>query len=56
VEKTSKLGALCSVLLTKYCSGDQIKKNESGRSCSTDGARRGAHRALVVKDEGRRQA
>jgi hypothetical protein len=29
--------ALCSVLLTKYHSGDQVKKTEMGRACSTYG-------------------
>jgi hypothetical protein len=24
-----------SVLLTQYCSGDQIEKNDRGRACST---------------------
>jgi hypothetical protein len=32
-----KQGALCSVLLTKYNSGDQIKKTEMGRTCGTYG-------------------
>jgi hypothetical protein len=35
VEKTAQRRALCSVLITKYHSGDQIKKMEMGRSCST---------------------
>jgi hypothetical protein len=35
VEKTAQQGALCSVLLTKYHSGDQIKKNEMDGACST---------------------
>jgi hypothetical protein len=26
---------LCSVLLTKYHSGDQVKKTEMGRTCGT---------------------
>jgi hypothetical protein len=34
VEKTTQQGASCSVLLTKYYSGDQIKKNKIGRACS----------------------
>jgi hypothetical protein len=38
--------ALYSVLLSKYHSGDQVKKTEMGR--------RGAYRALVGKPEGRR--
>jgi hypothetical protein len=42
------------VLLTKYHSGDQVKKTEMGRTCGTDGERRGAYRALVGKPEGRR--
>jgi hypothetical protein len=29
--------ALCSVLLTKYNSGDQVKKTEMGRACGTYG-------------------
>jgi hypothetical protein len=34
VEKTAQQGALCSVFLTKYHSGDQDKKTEMGRTCS----------------------
>ena len=37
MEKTTQRGALCYVLLTKYYSGDQIKKNQMGRACSTYG-------------------
>ena len=37
VEKTTGQGALCSVLLTGYHSGDQVKKTEMGRSCITNG-------------------
>jgi hypothetical protein len=37
VEKTTKQGTLCFVLLTKYYVGDQIKKNEMGRTCNTCG-------------------
>ena len=36
MEKTTQ-GASCSVLLTKYYSGDQVKKTEMGRTCSTYG-------------------
>jgi hypothetical protein len=43
-----------SVLLTEYRSGDQIKKTEMGRTCSTYDDRRGAYRALVGKPKGRR--
>ena len=37
LEKTTDWGALYSVLLTKYCSGEQIRKNEMGGECSTYG-------------------
>jgi hypothetical protein len=43
-----------AVLVTKYYSGDEIKKNEMGRACSMYGARRGAYRVLVRKPEGRK--
>jgi hypothetical protein len=46
--------ALCSELLTKYCSGDQIEKNEMCRACSMYGERRGVYRVLVEKPEGKR--
>jgi hypothetical protein len=45
--------ALCSVFLTKYHSGDPVKKTEMGRTCGTYGERRGSYRALVGKPEGR---
>ena len=35
VEETKQRGILCSVLLTKGYSGDQIKKNEMGSTCGT---------------------
>jgi hypothetical protein len=41
------------VLLTKYCSGDIIEKNEMGGVCSTYGERRGIYRVLVAKPEGK---
>jgi hypothetical protein len=34
---TTKQGALCSVLLTKYRLGDRVKKPEMGRTCSMYG-------------------
>ena len=37
MEKTTQRGALCSVVITKYHSGDQIKKTETSRACSTYG-------------------
>ena len=36
MEKTTQRGALRSVFLTKYHSGDQIKKNEMGGTCGTN--------------------
>jgi len=42
------------VLLTQYCSGDQIEKNEIGGACSTYGERRDVYRVLVGKPEGKR--
>ena len=40
------------MILTKYCSGDQIEKNMEG-ACSTY-ERRGIYRVLVGKPEGKR--
>ena len=37
VEKTAQQGALWFLLLTKYYSDDQIKKNEMGVACGTCG-------------------
>ena len=37
MEKTTYQGALYSVLLTKYHSGDQIKKNEMDGACGMYG-------------------
>jgi hypothetical protein len=36
-------------------SGDQIKKTEIGRACSTYGERRGAYRVLMRKPERKTQ-
>ena len=41
-------------LLTKCYSGDQIKKNEMGGACSSDGKERDGYRVLVGKPEERR--
>jgi hypothetical protein len=38
----------CAVLLTKYCSSDQIKENEMGRTCST-------YRERCIQDFGGRR-
>ena len=40
-------GALCSVLPTKYYLGDQVKKTEMSRACSTNGERRDVYRVFV---------
>jgi hypothetical protein len=37
MEKTTLQGALCSAFLTKYHSGDQVKKTEMGRTCGIYG-------------------
>jgi len=41
------------IFLTKYCSGDEIRKNEMGHVAHT-GKGRGVHRVLVGKLEGQR--
>ena len=46
--------SLWCVLLTKYYSCDQIKKNEMGEHVARMGARTGAYRLLVGKPEGMR--
>ena len=45
VEKTTKRGASCSILLAKYYSGSQIQKNDMGKACSTYG---GQERCIQV--------
>jgi 3-oxoacyl-ACP reductase-like protein len=42
------------VLLTQYCSGDKIKKNEMGEACSTYEERSDVYRVLVGKSEGKK--
>ena len=42
------------MLLTQYCAGDKIEKNEMGWACGGMGEERGVYRALVVKPEGKR--
>ena len=43
-----------SVILTEYCAGDKIEKNEMGWACGLYGGERGAYRVLVGKPEGKR--
>jgi hypothetical protein len=45
--------ALCSVLLTKYYSGDQLKRNKMGRACSTYGRYERCIQGFGGKPEGR---
>jgi hypothetical protein len=40
-------------LLTNYCSGDQIEKNEMGWECSRYRETRGVYSVLVGKSEGK---
>jgi hypothetical protein len=47
-EKTTQRGALWSVVLKKYNSGHQIKKNEMSGACAMYMGRRGPHIILVV--------
>ena len=43
-----------SLLLTQYCAGDKIEKNEMGWACGAYGWGEGAYRVLVGKPEGKR--
>jgi len=42
------------VLLTKYCAGDKIEKNEIGWACDAYGRVEGVYRVLLGKPDGRR--
>ena len=42
------------VLLTQYCAGDKIEKNEMGWACDSYGGGEGAYRVLVGRPEGRK--
>jgi len=42
------------VLLTQYCAGDKMEKNEMGWACGAYGCGEGVYRVLVGKPEGRR--
>jgi hypothetical protein len=48
------LNILLSVLLTHYCAGDKIEKNEMGAACSSGVEGRGVYRVLVGKPEVKR--
>jgi hypothetical protein len=43
-----------NVLLTHYCAGDKIEKNEMGGVLARMGEGRGVYRVLVGKPEGKR--
>jgi len=45
------VAGICTLLLTQYCSGDEIEKNEMGGGCSTYGKRRDVYRVLMGKPE-----
>jgi len=53
VEKTTQREAFS--LLTKYFSGDKIKKNEMGGACGTYWERRSLYGVLVGRLQGKRQ-
>jgi hypothetical protein len=42
---------ICSLLLTKYYSGDEIKKNEMGGALACTGNRSGTYSILIEKPE-----
>ena len=54
MEEIALRGAKLSVLLTQYCAGDKIEKNEMGWACGANGRGEGVYRVLVGKPEGRR--
>jgi hypothetical protein len=54
VEKSVERVASWSVLLAKYYSSYQIKKNELGVACAHAGERTDAYRVLVGKRDGKR--
>ena len=47
-------GAKWFVLVTQYCAGDKIEKNEMGWACGAYGWGEGVYRVLVGKPEGKR--
>src|SRR5215469_11246761 len=46
--------SLGTLLLTQYCAGGKIEKNEMGGTCGAYGEGRVLHRVLVGKPEGKR--
>jgi hypothetical protein len=45
---------ILNIILTHYCAGDKIEKNEMGEVRSSDGEKRCVYRVLVGKPEGKR--
>ena len=45
---------LLCVLLTQYCAGDKMEKNDMGWACGAYGRGEGAYRVLVGIPEGKR--
>ena len=54
IETTVCVGALGSAFLPKYNSGERIKNNGTGRTCSAHGERKVAYRILVGNPEWKR--
>ena len=44
----------CPIILTQYCAGDKIEKNEMGWACGAYGWGSGVYRVMVGKPEGKR--
>jgi hypothetical protein len=54
MEKTTLRGALCSVLLTKYYSGNKIKNNEISGTHNTHEGQKRCIEVLVERPEEKR--
>jgi hypothetical protein len=54
VEKITQQETLCYILLTKYHSGDHVKKTDMAGHIARMGDSKGAYRSFVRKPEERR--
>ena len=54
MEEIAWRGAKWFALLTQYCAGDKIEKNEMGWACGEYGWGEGVYRVLAGKPEGKR--